>query len=57
MRHHTDTAREIMDVIRQAQSAIRARFHRLINPYSLTVAQFKVLQHLHWHDEEGAGDM
>ncbi|RKY57950.1 MAG: hypothetical protein DRP95_06455 [Candidatus Latescibacterota bacterium] len=39
--------------MRQAQRAIRARFHKLITPYNLTVAQFKVLQHLHWHDKEG----
>lgn len=53
MQHHTDTAREITDVMKQTQRALRARFHKLITPYNLTMPQFKVLQHLHWHDEEG----
>jgi len=53
VRSHTDAAKEIMDVMRQVQEAIRARFHKLIMPYNLTIAQFKVLQHLHWHDREG----
>ena len=53
MPRHTDTAREITDVMKQAQCALRARFHKLITPYNLTMAQFKVLQHLHWHDKEG----
>ncbi len=51
--HHTDTAHEITDVIRQAQNALQARFHDLITPHNLTIPQFNVLQHLHWHDDEG----
>ena len=53
VQRHTDTAREITDVMKQAQRALRARFHKVITPYHLTMAQFKMLQHLHWHDKQG----
>ena len=56
MLEHVDNVHEVMDVMKLARDALRARFLKLTTPYKLTVAQFKALQHVHWHDrEEGIG--
>lgn len=50
-----ENAQEIINVLNSAQDAIHARFHRILEPYQLTVAQYKVLQHLFWHHPNGLG--
>ncbi len=48
-------AQEIISVLESAEAAIHARFHQILEPYQLTVAQYKVLQHLFWHHPNGLG--
>lgn len=50
-----ENAQEITNVLNSAQEAIHARFHQILEPYQLTVAQYKVLQHLFWHHPNGLG--
>lgn len=50
-----DNAQEIINVLNAAQDAIHLRFHRILEPYRLTVAQYKVLEHLFWHYPNGLG--
>jgi len=53
--NNKDNIQEIINVLRIAQNAIHSRFHRTLEPYQLTVAQYKVLQHLFWHYPNGLG--
>ena len=53
MPKYADYAQEIMEVMKAAQKAIRARLLQHLLPHRLTVAQHKTLQHLHWHRSEG----
>jgi len=56
MPEYVGNVHEVMDVMKLAQDALRARFLKLVTPYKLTVAQFKALQHVYWYDrEEGIG--
>jgi len=48
-------AQEIISVLESAETAIHSRFHKILEPYQLTVAQYKVLQHLFWHHPNGLG--
>jgi len=50
-----DYAQEIINVLNAAQNAIHLRFHSILEPYRLTVAQYKVLEHLFWHHPNGLG--
>ena len=50
-----DRAQEIINVLEAAEDAIHVRFHRVLAPYQLTIAQYKVLQHLFWHYPNGLG--
>lgn len=50
-----DYAQEIINVLNATQNAIHVRFHHLLGPYRLTVAQYKVLEHLFWHHPNGLG--
>ncbi|MFH1007491.1 MAG: MarR family transcriptional regulator [Candidatus Latescibacterota bacterium] len=50
---YADHAQEIMEVMKAAQKAIRARLLQQLLPHRLTIAQHKTLQHLSWHRGEG----
>lgn len=53
MAEHTDNACLIMRVMKAARGAMNARYMQHLLPHQLTIAQFKVLQHLHWHASQG----
>ncbi|MCK5118816.1 MAG: MarR family transcriptional regulator [Candidatus Latescibacteria bacterium] len=50
---YADYAREIMEVMKAAQKAIRARLLQQLLPHRLTIAQHNTLQHLWWHRSKG----
>ena len=50
---YADYAQEIMEVMKAAQKAIRARLLQQLLPHHLTVTQHKTLQHLWWHSRDG----